>query len=161
MVLYGLLYRNEEMIMKISIEDGNTVIRRPFDAEWVRRQIALGNPFIYEAEDGYRGVFHDKLHSLVNKQISLGRLSFKYAVTILPPLPRKPTVDDAPLLHRYMSEGIEAVIDVQGFINTKSMRCSKTLLNALSLLECEREITHAVNAKTGEHVDVAITDREG
>ena len=67
--------------------------------------------------------------------------------TALPALPRNPKPEDAPLLYRYMAEGITPVCNYEG-----------DLIDAIYKQWPHLEITHAIDSQTGERVEIAITD---
>lgn len=112
--------------MQTSVETINgklcTIIRRPFDAEWVREQLAMGIPVVawhrfwkkpvslvncYTSNDGevfYQGWFNQY------ETFSLLGMVFTDTITILLALPRRLTPEHAPLLYRYCSEGIFAYL---------------------------------------------------
>ena len=84
--------------------------------------------------------------------LEFGRLHTHIA-TALPPLPRHPKTDDAPLLYRYMAEGIMLrgkCFDIFG----------ETEDDVLIVPQMDSEITHAIDSETGERVDVAIKESE-
>jgi len=135
-----------------------TVIRKPFNAEWVREQLAIGNAVTCS----YRGkpsrtlvVYNEWMDGLNHSQWKviggtrdLGTDELEYVRVILPPLPRRPKPSDAPLLHLYLSMGIIPVF------GEERLDCGivKTYCNGAN------HITHALH--NGERVDVAITDGE-
>lgn len=113
--------------METSIETINgklyTVIRKPFDADWVREQLAMGVPVLAELKPSRNG--YVKRGALVyagNNSFGIadwyddegGALyvdhSYQYTLTILPALPRYPKIKDVDLLFRYASEGLRACI---------------------------------------------------
>lgn len=69
----------------------------------------------------------------------------------LPALPRKPTEDDEPLLHRYMAEGID--------LKTYMDNYERHWLVARSFMGMKFELTHATD-KDGNRIDVAIDGSE-
>lgn len=134
-----------------------TVIKRPFDAEWVREQLAMGMPYMYEAEDGYRGNFYPKIRTLVEKAIDIGRLTPKYVITILPALPRRPTPEHAPLLYRYASEDVFVVgtgHDGPSYPNGLGL---SGILHLSKTHKGKAEITHATDTN-GNKIEIAIEE---
>jgi len=111
--------------MKVTIENNNTVIRREFDAEWVKGELAMGNyvkaeynsfedktercVIHYYTDNSYKGMHPYKVrHHGDDDGFNEG--IFTDTLTILPPLPKYPKPEDAPLLYRYMAEGIIPVL---------------------------------------------------
>lgn len=105
--------------MKVTIETINdkkcTVIRRPFDAEWVKGQLDMNNSFLVEThktkgrwsilwdwECSIRDVFKTPKTRLFAEDID-------YTITILPALREHPKPEDAKRLYRYMAEGFTLV----------------------------------------------------
>lgn len=161
------------MTLPTSIETINgklcTVIRRPFDAEWVREQLAMGVPVVtdlavllfaasegrYYTERGYMVLDGARQH-LPEARIK----------TILPALPKNPTPEHAALLYRYMAEGIYPVLVCPDSELSFLLRGIDRFGNALyknladeydgiSLSLCE--INYAV-PETGGRCEVAISD---
>lgn len=110
----------------ITIEEINgkkcSVVRKPFDAEWVREQLAIGMPVVVEAhqDSGYRqwitlineadnslfGYVPDSTSGLMRFSVDGGG-TLQSIIVVLPALPRHPTPEHAGLMYRYMAEGIE------------------------------------------------------
>lgn len=136
---------------KVSIEEINgrycTVIRKPFNAAWIKEQLDMGNPVIVGDDiwhDGggeehiIRRLLLEEVHKPSKPSILQPPLHgdehlryygsggspfgswtplrdsecLKYTYSILPPLPRHPKQEDAPLLHRYMAEGLDILAQV-------------------------------------------------
>lgn len=112
-----------------------TVIRKPFDAEWVREQLAMGNKVLFEVDvpemvakyKGERYVFDKQgqfesslrypvygTETIVMDIANCFKDDNLETLTILPPLPFHPTADDARLLYRYMAEGVAVVVRTEG-----------------------------------------------
>jgi len=139
--------------MKTTIETINgklcTVIRKPFDAEWVRGQLADG--FIVHVE-GYWGktyVTGDSGHKLHLRGLphDLPITEIDYTLAILPALPKHPKSKDELLIFRYYSEGLEPVLTDKG-----------ENYSYLWVRPNKAEITHAIHAETGERVEIAIEE---
>ena len=156
--------------MKISIETiGDkqcTVIRKPFDAEWVKEQLSMGIPVV-AACDWREGNYYiadflgDKFYYLnENGSIDTANANcWTWTLTILPPLPRNPTPEDAPLLYRYMAEGLE----ICGSSGRDALGCRHQTTGGIYLLmstllegNVRVTITHAIH--NGERVEIAIGD---
>ena len=78
------------------------------------------------------------------------RIDDSYVATALPALPRKPKAEDAPLLYRYMSDGVVLWFDTDFSSNTIIIPniCSGGM----------SQITHATD-KQGNKLEVAINDQ--
>lgn len=138
---------------KVSIEEINgkqcTVIRKPFDAEWVKEQLSMGNYVRVET-------FNMEWERVVSQDF-ITNTNLKYILTILPALPKHPKPEDAPLLHRYMAEGLEICgISVHswdgGKRKLKENSNSRILRNFFD--NTLDKITHATHK--GERVEIAI-----
>lgn len=148
-----------------------TVIRRPFDTEWVREQLAMGVPVIAERislqrfllvrddhEGKYKGIKADSPYGYYSegRTIDIAPHIFEYTITILPALPRNPKPEHAALLYRYASESL----NVRYEIMDADLRCADGLgigdiLNHLGC--CPIEITHCLDTQ-GNRVEVAIEE---
>lgn len=134
-----------------------TVIRRPFDADEVRKQLAIGVPVM--------GVcWYDEEIRIVLHQDDPQLDSIVELITILPPLPRYPKPKDAALLYRYAAEGLflsgRYFHESKGWVNCTWVQFRRIVENgghskAADPYEPEYEITHAVTAD-GQRVEVAI-----
>ena len=80
------------------------------------------------------------------------RTDFLSVVTILPALPRHPKPEHAPLLYRYMAEGLEVCGGNYGYVERYSYNLDG-LLRAIHG-HVDTEITHAIY--NGERVEIAI-----
>jgi len=157
--------------MKVTIEEINnkqcTVIRKPFDAEWMKEQLGMWQPVRVEYRDGYcftytipdGGGFELHTHLIRKHGEPINTL------TILPALPKHPKPEDAPLLYRYMAEGIEVHADdsymdeevcFRGVARgiEKFILCGDGFINR----QFEFEITHAT--LNGERVEIAILEKD-
>ncbi len=163
----NVLERNNPAMTSIKPETINgklcTVIRRPFDAEWVREQLAMGIPVMGESAQNGRMLIHDiggdlvMVHLFFKGKFETGSdyvvfSAIEHIISILPPLPRRPTTEHARLLHLYAANGIEIDADYtdsfgEGF-NTGSS------IVTLNMLGEHLEITGALH--NGTPVDVAI-----
>ncbi len=134
-----------------------TVIRKPFDAEWVREQLAIGMPVWIEkrAFSSYSEKWHTDAQLLCNED-SLNKIvrfekdgshEVLCSKAILPPLPRKPKPSDAWLLHLYAAHGVIAYSDDADFMTCLFLAGGNM-----------QTITHALH--NGERVDVAIEEGE-
>lgn len=147
-----------------------TIVRKPFDSEWVREQLALGMPVWAGYNDGWTIIHGIKgpLFQHIKMLTANGsdKSCFPNIITCLPPLPRKPMPEDARLLYRYMAEGVEPYIidnfyaneeDVpQGtfgcFFNNKHLHTSLGCLDPISIID--PEIVFAIY--NGERVAIAL-----
>jgi hypothetical protein len=169
-------------MIKPTIEEINgrkcTVIRKPFDAEWVKEQLDMGIPIIGEdlcgdrfriIENCYGSDKWIKAYDEDNSTYdSMTYDQFNYIITTLPALPRYPKPEDAPLLYRYMAEGIVPVLVDKsgyngGFIGFCAISNTQTLLVKHSdgqpiTIHMEAEITHAT--MDGERVEIAIEEKD-
>jgi hypothetical protein len=140
----------------ISIETiGNkkvTVIRKPFDADWVKEQLSMGVPVI--AQWGRVDVqlranrnikeSDNRFYTAGSAYSSLHESELDSIVTILPALPRHPNPSDACLLYRYMAEGIRVYI-----------REFKECDNTVELLGFEAETGYLSTSMWGlKHVEI-------
>lgn len=114
------------MIVSTEIISGKpvTVIRRPFQPDKVRESLERGVPVVAERISGQRYTLLKWLaasEEFVSYREDGWRKPkphiLEYTLTILPPLPRRPTAEDAGLLHRYASEGL--------FVEGKYEHCTK------------------------------------
>lgn len=168
--------------MKISIEEvaGKkcTIIRRPFDAEWVREQLLTQPAIIAESED-FRHVITDVMITRLGNERwrghyageyirdSWGTSYLKHTVTILPALPRRPKPEDTKLLHRYAAEGLFASYECESTVKTPlNERGTAHRVERVKHTETfpnhridAGEITHCATGH-GERVEVAITEGE-
>lgn len=97
--------------MKVTIEEINgkqcTVIRKPFDAEWVKGELNRLTSVLVgrDGEDNF--IIHPFLRADNSARIlDAYKNDCFYSLTILPALPKHPTPEDASLLYRYMAEGL-------------------------------------------------------
>lgn len=153
-----------------------TVIRRPFDADAVRESLAIGVPTVVETVHGGRNVVHKEIELVSVFSDGSSRIQYdcgdtkilavsvKSIITILPPLPRHPTLEHAGLLYRYASEGVFAVLDYEVATDVveslvfRGMRIDDVAAPWLGDWGSQwknAEITHAVDA-SGDRLDVAI-----
>ena len=144
--------------MKTTIEEINgklcTVIRKPFDVECVKEQLDIKMPVVVETIEhevcgkNIKGIH--KLHKYIDKNwfcgINIGAEDswFESIIVVLPALPRYPKPEDAPLLYRYMAEGIIPILD----------ECESLDRMIFTNGFGEGRITHATH--NGERVEVAI-----
>lgn len=90
-------------------------------------------------------------------------IDIDHIATALPALPRHPKHSDAPLLYRYMAEGI---VPRGNYYDTHAgkERRDHSALSFMTYMydcnNCRREITHATDSATGERVSVAISGGE-
>lgn len=93
-----------------------TVIRRPFDPEWVKEQLVMGVPVVVEW-DGKIYFVYDINKRLNGTRLAVGSYDegnyggvmaerIKHTITILAPLPSRPKLSDLGILHKYYSEDI-------------------------------------------------------
>lgn len=104
---------------KITIEEINgkefTIVRKPYNAEWVKDELEIGCVVLEKKgnQDGKQGwIYMYSIHQLddlyyqdIIKDVE------SVIVAVLPALPRHPKPEDAPLLYKYMSEGLMPVFD--------------------------------------------------
>jgi len=145
--------------MKTTIETINgklcTVIRKPFDAEWVRGQIEMEeNPTFILKGCFYKFSHYTTYDSRVvyhafNEVSGWSAVDLKEAVICkyLPALPKNPKSKDELLIFRYYSEGLEPVLTDKG-----------ENYSYLWVRPNKAEITHAIHAETGERVEIAIEE---
>jgi hypothetical protein len=128
-----------------------TVIRKPFDAEWVREQLAMDNA-VLATDQRYTSpkmltdyyTFHEgygKLDALRNTTFDgLGfcypygddllwtsATEFTETIVRLPPLPRRPKPEHAALLHLYISKGLMPLFNRLECINKKPVQTVRAL----------------------------------
>ena len=163
---------------KVTIEEINgkqcTVIRKPFDAEWVKEQLSMGNHVrmeaVYPDQDTVLIECSTKTYPAGESVSYFGAYDcfaeedIKHTLTILPALPRKPTPEDAPLLYRYASEGLMVMIKTEGCYSDdygipdeedrweEEYEFNSPLINVGE----PQEITHAT--LNGERVEIAIEE---
>lgn len=104
-----------------------TIIRRPFEADKVRESLERGVPVVVEAAfDPYKPTeifrsilveWNERVGCFDAYEGCVETDEILSVLTILPPLPRRPTAEDAGLLHRYASEGL--------FVEGKYEHCTK------------------------------------
>ncbi len=173
--------------MKVNIETINgkqcTVIRKPFDANWVKEQLSMGIPVLAEKKDwkaegeygyknlnlilefapyyrgsywcasecqnkGFHGIgYHKSGHRSIEG-------SWTYILTILPPLPRNPKLEDAWRLHELMAKGISVYFTWDDDRVRKTVWCADDF--PVNQLVDEITITHAT--LNGERVEIALED---
>ncbi|MCA9340410.1 MAG: hypothetical protein KDA17_05840 [Candidatus Saccharibacteria bacterium] len=154
--------------MKTSIETINnhlvTVIRKPFDVEWVREQLAMGAPLIVQllfdsVEDDFNPPrieiwkCEDDFIDRTTHPEETG-LRAAYIISKLPALPKHPTPEDAALLYRYASEGLFP----RGYKDFKNQYIWHVEALEIDPLKYKGvEITHATDTE-GNRVEVAIQD---
>lgn len=162
--------------MKVSIETiGDkhcTVIRKPFDAEWVAEQINMEQSVLACTDE--RAVDYFTLWNYSGEDFMSGggkvihEDDLIYTLTILPALPRNPKPEDAPLLYRYMAEGIEAISTLyddgaERFVNNVDFLTMLSQLKHYGNKEVDGggmyiQITHAIDVD-GNKLEVAIHDQ--
>lgn len=168
------------MTRKITKETINgaefTVVRKPFDAEWVRGQLKMGIPIIAETIDecgksGRKARGSHILHDFTNcdewfrgSYMAGDASSFSHTLTILPALPRNPKPSDAALLYRYMVEDLIPFGDIKvpcaafGESNGRYQRISVEVSTVGRIDNSMPTLTHAIDSQTGERVEIAITE---
>lgn len=83
----------------------------------------------------------------------------KHIATALPALPRHPKPEDAPLLYRYMAEGVEPIlVSNHPVLKGRELFWEKYLREGWEDSQHNGEITHATH--NGERVEVAIEGGE-
>lgn len=166
--------------MKTTIEEINgklcTVVRKPFDAEWVKSQLDIGIPVLMDSPKHlpHRHVitaynedeFQSSVSSEYGYEFNSARDSWnkesdcRNVLIILPALPRNPKPEDARMLYRYMAEGIDIIWKWGGEIEDdwESITCG--LLHNQDGIDLIGDgavpIAYAINSETGERVEVAI-----
>jgi hypothetical protein len=176
----------EKQKITVSIEEIGgrkvSVIRKPFDAEWVREQLSMGAAVKCDCSVLSEGVFSNLIvgeapngtfYQLGEEEpffeiFPIEERCFMSTITILPPLPKHPTPDDASLLYRYMSEGLQVHADIGNVkLNEPLLGFDNSSIGEWIFghgfyghRHYKLEITHAVNAQ-GKRVEVAIMDKEG
>lgn len=154
---------------KVTIETINgkqcTVIRKPFDAAWVKGELARGIPMLVDKT--YTDQSHTSPHSnyqIITKDdvayfsdyVRYEHSNYGDIITILPPLPRNPKPEDAPLLYRYMAEGLMPKGEFLWLDKTKSGLNTHHLFDRINKYS-GAEITHAEH--NGERVEIAIEEK--
>lgn len=143
-----------------------TVIRKPFDAEWVKEQLSAGIPIVAQAYDGrvdyYFGYKDNRFLGFLYGEMHRG--SLVATINKLPPLPRKPTTEDSSLLHLYAAHGLYAcgtarVMGEEWETYFYTIVYSNDKRPIVSIEGESDTITHCVT-EDGERIDVAIVDRE-
>jgi len=158
--------------MKVSIETINnklvTVIRKPFDAEWVKEQLSMGIPVDAEENGRHR-------HNLCRKfgcdfisakggaygEFLVSGEELKYTLTILPPLSKHPKPEDAGDLYAYAKEGLMVEGLMNAYVGGKYIDQigGAKLHNIIKALEYEgRNITITHATLEGERVEIAIME---
>lgn len=157
------------MKTKITIETINnnlvTVIRKPFDAEWVKGELSMDIPLIVERFDGVIINTLYKYDTDLEKFEESGYYGhlyhideLKYTLTILPALPKHPkTPRDDRILCAYMVVGLDVQIELS---NSGSQPMMYNMVSWLYHNKSHggfyREITHAT--LNGSKVEIAIED---
>lgn len=149
-----------------------TIIRNPFDVEWVREQLGAGicplveytgkwdiASFVYfakyddEAEiPTYSNIFCPREKRYI---IGVHNSELPHTVTILPALPRNPKPEDIRLIHRYLAEGIRPFAVAQ---TPKGLPLGSWCgLGVLEAVEASRdmEVKYAFN-NSDEEIEIAI-----
>ena len=161
--------------MKVSIEEINgkqcTVIRKPFDPEWVKEQLGMGNTVV---------VSFDYYHNYINNWYSLSYITEDgeivplrvmnprklggwqvcedagcfagrpdAVITILQALPKNPKPEDVCRLYEYMAEGIDNIWGESGNVTIGG----SLLLQHIKAGD-ELSITNA--EVKGERVEIAL-----
>jgi hypothetical protein len=153
--------------MTITIETINgkkcTVIRKPFDPEWVKKQLAMVIPLIAEHKE--YGVLYlppqDKskkgtfcyFHNSDSADGVASLENFTSIIVVLPALPRKPKPDDVRRIHEYESHGLE----VWGYNTKDAMKDTcRAIPHKIARHGEDITITHALY--NGERVEIALED---
>ena len=129
-----------------------TVIRKPFDAEWVKEQLDMGIPLrgeFFGVGGTYENIIEPHMDEL-DWYIAEG----KYILTILPALPKHPKPEDAKRLYEYMAEGLHPSLDESPLIGVFD---GFFQFDGVSTAGIEYEITHATLG--GERVEIAIEEQ--
>lgn len=157
-----------------------TQILKPFEAEWVKGQLAMGNyPLVSASNENEkhsrRGLITNHINSLYKVIYSLVDYDCLFDNDIeniiinLPALPRYPKPEDAGLLHEYMAQGLypflrrkdkessegEFVGNLGSLFQIKWIGGRSRLISASELI-----LLGALNYKS-EKCEVAITDADG
>lgn len=172
--------------MKTTIETINnqlcTVVRKPFDAEKIKNRLALGYSLPVEFPNGYRAILHnsykDGTWQTEQGKWSGENMSETVSLEILPALKRNPK--DVELLHLYASYKLYAVIKVEiehiepvykefGDITPKKPDIRSIIHDTFIFGEdwanlkegmlgtiISSTITHAIDDRTGERVEIAL-----
>lgn len=167
--------------MRINIENGCTVIRKPFDSEFVKEQLSMGVPVLVEEFEGHgKGVkplLHYKDEYFVGRNINAKSYRIAETLTILPALPKHPKPEDLEMIYAYMAAGLNVHFNRYDWGEEKVTHNhpARVILNMLEhggneicnatearyiegVTEAWRfEITHAT--LNGERVEVAIEDK--
>ena len=163
--------------MQVTIETINnkqcTVIRKPFDAEWVKEQLNMGifpsvdlkcsKPLTGSVlcyKDSYFTYYDPQWNEIISFEKEM--LELYSVITILPPLPRNPTPEDAPLLYRYMAEGLEphasVVVNPRKYSGIEHS-AGHGIINRMRLYrDTTFQITHATH--NGERIEIAIKEKD-
>lgn len=160
----------------VTIENINgemmTVIRKPFDAEWVRGQLDIGESVIAESKTGIKWIVlyyseqYGKWASVRQRGDDIRQIKPSHMVSVvknLKALPRKPKPEDAALLYRYMAEGIEPrgnYYDTRAGKKRENHSAFSFMTYMYNCNDSHREITHAIDTKTGERVEIAIKEND-
>lgn len=133
-----------------------TVIRKPFDADWVREQLSMGIPVVGELPRGERIPFYIL-------DIDQEFYDYPFVVTILPALPRHPKPEDAPLLYRYAAEGIHLSFVWGNYTEEHYEMCTRSsgIVEVMDYIQRKQiplpTFSHAIDAQGNRH-EIAITD---
>lgn len=149
--------------MKVTIEEINgkncTIIRKPFDADWVKEQLSMGIPVIagdsitnkrnilirfvrHNREGCYKYRNNEWFECCLDR--SIPEVELTSIITILPALPKHPKPEDAPLLYAYMAQGL--------FLWT----ANSDVIDRFYTGEILVEITHCTH--NDERVEIAIEE---
>lgn len=111
---------------------------------------------IYHDEQLFCKILGRRLVTLGNGVLEIFREPecLDHIATALPPLPRNPKPEDAPLLYAYMAEGLTVYCDCPV---ERGLDISIVLATLCTFIHGDFEITHATLG--GERVEIAITDR--
>jgi len=133
-----------------------TVIKKKFDAEYVKAELARGNPvaicYIQERETITGKSISDMRYAVVANpgQVKYYRKQKDIQVVVaLPPIPKNPTPDDAELLYLYASHGLR----VEG-VDQKRDKYHRDLHDIIEF-NIGSTIIHAIDSN-GEKHSVAI-----
>lgn len=147
--------------VEIATEPLRTIIKRPFDAEYVRSQLEMGIPVVFKHQylDNYLIAISIN-GDIINHNCGTTDInSITHTIVTLPPLPRYPKPEDAGLLYAYAAQGLFPYGQV--FIKSEG-NFSMNTLPMLDLMEEKHsfpkvELLDALLAD-GTRVDIAIQE---
>lgn len=140
--------------MKITIEEINGV---------KHTVVTVNDAEVWELAEADRVIDWRGVYTYIQGKYSYPLPANSYVIgCALPPIPRHPTVDDAPLLHAYATHGLKIICDKLHHMTNKPIQTCHFLdvLNDWERNDCPHSYVTKSAMHNGERVEIAIAEVE-